>query len=115
MGRPWDFEERAWARECFAAGDSLADIAVECDRCLLEVAHELGLYGWRPRSLRWQQYDPSRPCRWIGGMLREVAVARYLAGESQKSLAAIAQVSTTSMHKLCASARAERKITRRAA
>lgn len=116
--RPWAADERAWARESLSAGDPISEIASACERGILETARELGVYGWRPRSLRWQKSEPGRPRQWIGGMLREVAIARCRAGEDPKLLALEAQVSVYSMRDLCrgiCSVRPERRQSRWAA
>lgn len=97
------YSEIAWAKECVAAGDSLSEVAHECEVGILVLARELGLYGWRPRSLRWRPSRRERePAPWIGGMLREVAIARCRAGDDPRTLAAEAQVTVDAMRKLCA-------------
>lgn len=100
-GNLWTAEERAWALECFTAGDSVADIADAADRPFLDVALALNVYGYVHRERRWQA-SPATPgsvrqARWIGGMLREVAVYRCRHGEEPRALAAVAQASRTSM------------------
>ena len=107
MGAPighWTSEERAWAAECFRAGDSIGEIAEVSDRQFVDVALTLGVYGYVEKGGRWTQCAPSgalRPSRWIGGMLREVARYRCAHGEEPILLAIEARVSRSRMHWCC--------------
>ena len=41
--KPWDAEERAWARECLDAGDTVAEVAEWAGRTKDDVRRELAL------------------------------------------------------------------------
>lgn len=101
MAAPWTAEERAWALECFKAGDSLAEIADMAERDLMDVARALNLHRYRPPSLRWRQSHRTggyKRSPWIGGLLKEVAIARYLAGEDIDALLADAKISRSKFY-----------------
>lgn len=75
--RPWDAEERAWLLECFAAGDSVEEMAAWAARPVAEV--EAGLAEVAPkvsaRDLRllalWG--DPTRK---VAEIAAELAISR---------------------------------------
>jgi hypothetical protein len=101
--RLWTEAERTWAAECFAAGDSLAEIADVAGRTVFDVAVSLRLYGFVPRDRRWQasrinEHPGLAPKRWVGGMLKEVAMLRFRRGESVDGLAAEAEVKLSAMY-----------------
>jgi len=96
----WTAAERAWAFECFRSGDSIAEIAEAADRNFLDVALAIGVYGFVPLERRWQASiapGGSIQRRWIGGMLREVAIYRCRRGEHPVALSGIAQISRSKM------------------
>lgn len=98
--RPWDRAELAWAHEASQAGDTLAEMAEASDRDVMDVARALGVAGWAPRSRRWRASRRGvRASPWVGGMLKEVAVARNRAGEAPADLAAVARVHVNTMRK----------------
>lgn len=45
MTRPWDAAEKAWARECFAAGDTVEEIAAWSGRAPEDVERVTGRNG----------------------------------------------------------------------
>lgn len=88
---PWTDEERAWARDCFYAGDSLEEIADTAGRSLMDVARAIGVAGFVPLEGRWRR-SSGRSAGWVGGMQIAVVAWRARAGERQAALAAEARV-----------------------
>jgi hypothetical protein len=91
----WTDEEIAWAKACFAAGDSIGEIAAAAARDWIDVAVKVGAYGPVPRIRR--TVVRGEPTRWVGCLLRETAVYRRARGETREALAALAGVTVHTM------------------
>ncbi len=94
----WTTDERVWAQECLVAGDRLAEIAAVAGRQVVDVALQLGVWGYVKHQHRWRRCGGPNDV-WVGGMLREVARLRRRQGESVEALAAIANVHVDTMAK----------------
>jgi hypothetical protein len=94
----WTDEEIAWAKACFAAGDSIGEIAEAAERDWIDVAVKVGAYGPVPTIRR--TMVRGEPSRWVGCLLKETAVYRRLRGETREDLAALAGVGVDTMDKV---------------
>lgn len=98
--QPWTAREIAWAKECVRAGDTLSELTTFTDRTVLDVARAIGVDGPVPLSGRWMQHNPENPRPWCGSMLKEVILARVVAGEDPQTLAAIAGVCRSRVYQI---------------
>lgn len=72
MTGPWDKEERAWAAECFAAGDTIEDVAEMSGRSVEDVRLNAprGIKLTSGERLTLQLYTAGTPYRDIGRALK---------------------------------------------